>query len=211
MTDSGPCDLILSLREPSIRCQLPEGHHGPHIPNLGEPLMSDVCGAQHPYAEDDPKNYGTPCDYPKGHGPIADDEGDLWDHAYRFEGIPACHWTGTLEAEKARRQADGVLVGRAVGRLHAWAKRPTWVALGTAVAEEANQCTCGVPSGVTGHEQYCGLEGPVIQGAEEDMRMLAALVNAIPALKEFSDWAVEQKDERLTDRWLIVLTRIGAE
>ena len=172
--------------------------------------MSDVCGAQHPNAEDDPKNYGTACDYEAGHDRISDEEGSLWDHGYRYQGQWAGLWNGTLAQERARRQADGVLVGRAVGRLHSWAQRPTWIALGTAVAEEGNQCTCGAAQPY-GHEQYCGLEGPVIQGAEEDMRMLAALVNAIPALKEFSDWAVEQKDEQLTDRWLIVLKRIGAE
>jgi hypothetical protein len=58
--------------------------------------VPEVCGALHPDAEEDPKNYGTPCDYPAGHEVIPDEEGNKWDHGYRFQGEPACWWNGYL-------------------------------------------------------------------------------------------------------------------
>jgi hypothetical protein len=62
--------------------------------------VSGLCGARHPDAEADPKNYGTPCDYPAGHPPVVDEEGVEWDHAYRFGGEPAMLWTGYLGEPK---------------------------------------------------------------------------------------------------------------
>jgi len=95
---------------------------------MTEVASEGVCGTQHPYAEVDPKNYGTPCDYPAGHPPVVDEEGGEWDHGYRFPsgpgGEPALLWNGYLgepdeRGEPEPRQVEVMTHDEIVARLHA--------------------------------------------------------------------------------------------
>lgn len=49
-----------------------------------------------------------------------------------------------------------------------------WVAIGSSVAQEVGQCTCAGDIPCYGHEQYCGLEGPVILQADPTDATFAA-------------------------------------
>lgn len=59
-----------------------------------------------------------------------------------------------------------------------------WVAMGTVMGVDVGKCTCGGgPSGYYGHEQYCGIEGPLLADSRhEDTELIAAMHDALPAL-----------------------------
>ena len=55
-----------------------------------------------------------------------------------------------------------------------------WASVHNSVGAVAKSCTCGA-GGVYGHEQYCGLEGPVVTGcAPEDGALIADARTSLP-------------------------------
>ena len=63
------------------------------------------------------------------------------------------------------------------------ATKGPWVALGNDIAVEVKTCTCAGNIPGYGHEQYCGLDGPLITGAApRDAEFIAAARTDIPAL-----------------------------
>lgn len=50
-----------------------------------------------------------------------------------------------------------------------------WIPIGNSIGAEVNGCTCGTGGHPYGglHEQYCGLEGPVVQAAAVDVEHIA--------------------------------------
>lgn len=65
-----------------------------------------------------------------------------------------------------------------------------WVALGNSIGAEVGECTCVGGPEYGAHEQYCGLDGVlVLQADEADAKLIAAAVNALPALLDALDAA----------------------
>lgn len=57
-----------------------------------------------------------------------------------------------------------------------------WVPFGTSIGAEVQGCTCHGGIEPYGHEQYCGVEGPVVHAQEPDVEHIAPLATPAVAL-----------------------------
>ena len=66
-------------------------------------------------------------------------------------------------AETLRERANVATIGK-------------WVAFGTSIGSEVKGCTCAGPTyGYPQHEQYCGIDGPVVGACEPDVAYIVAM------------------------------------
>lgn len=73
-----------------------------------------------------------------------------------------------------------------------------WVSFGNSIGAEVDQCTCSGHPYEYLHEQYCGVDGPVVQGVHEsDAELIVAAVNALPALLDALDQARRDYEENM--------------
>ena len=78
---------------------------------------------------------------------------------------------------------------RAAGLMRERAEAATpgrWHPFGTSIGSEVDGCTCHGGIAPYGHEQYCGVEGPVVTGGEADMRHIASWHPAVALA--VADW-----------------------
>ena len=84
-----------------------------------------------------------------------------------------------------------------------------WVPFGTSIGSEVDGCTCHGGIEPYGHEQYCGIEGPVVQAYETDIQHIAswhpavalavakAMDDVAQAWENCDGWAYDYDDDQI--------------
>jgi hypothetical protein len=95
----------------------------------------------------------------------------------------------------AERGAERLRQAAALMRSRAEAATPGhWQPFGTSIGAETDRCNCHGGIEPYGHEQYCGIEGPIVHAHETDVEHIAAFATPGVALT-VADWLDRTADQ----------------
>jgi len=86
-----------------------------------------------------------------------------------------------------------------------------WIPFGTSIGATVKGCTCAGPTyGYPQHEQYCGIDGPIVGATEPDVAYIATVhpgvgLALVDWLDDAATWAEETGN---VDRHALTLARL---